>query len=77
MNKVKLAVTRAGQATATTVGFTIVNVLFVIVEILGLLVQNPLPVIKPEYVPYLIFAQAALNVIIRRFFLDDNGPVGS
>jgi hypothetical protein len=64
---------RAAIVTASKVGFTAVNVLLVVIELLGLLVQQPF--VKPDYVPYIIFAQGVLNIVLRGFFLEDKDAV--
>ena len=61
---VKAAVAPVAQSNVVLI---VGNIFFVVIELLALLVQNPLPIITPAALPYLVFLQAALNIIARQF----------
>lgn len=56
---------RIASAAGSTWTVAAVNVLMFVVEIVALLIANPLPFLKPEALPYLMFTQAVLNILIK------------
>ena len=51
----------------------LVNVIMTVIAVLGLLVQQPF--VKPEVVPYIVFAGAVLNLILKLWFPGTPSPM--
>ena len=62
MKTIRVRAIAISDSTATV---AVLNVLMVAAEIVALLVANPLPFMQPDTLPYWVFAQAVLNILVK------------
>ena len=62
MKTLRVRAIAVSDSTATVV---VVNVLMALAEVVALLVANPLPFMQPGTLPYWVFAQAVLNILVK------------